>query len=90
MHLFSRLEWVERGGGGGIVCEMGVLDMKTYISYDWLCIHLSYHTIVPVATFSNETPSIMQGAQFDSTLRQREKLNILFKQSTSSYYNKAY
>jgi hypothetical protein len=31
MHLFSRLEWVEKGGGG-IVCEMGVLDMKTYSS----------------------------------------------------------
>ena len=61
MHLFSRLEWVERGGGG-IVCEMGVLDMKTYISYDWLCIHLSYYTVVPVAIFSNETPSTMQGA----------------------------
>jgi hypothetical protein len=52
MHLFSRREWVERGGGG-IVCEMVVLDMETYISYDWLCIHLSYHTIVPVATFSH-------------------------------------
>lgn len=32
MHLFSQPEWVERGGGGGIVCEMGVLDMKTYSS----------------------------------------------------------
>jgi hypothetical protein len=40
--------------------------------------------------FRTETPSITQGAQFDSTLRQRERLNVLFKQSTSSYYNKAY
>jgi hypothetical protein len=68
MHLFSRRKWVERGGGG-IVCEMVVLDMETYISYNWLCIHLSYHTIVPVATFSNETPSTTQGAQFDGMRR---------------------
>ena len=68
MHLFSRREWVERGGGG-IVCEMVVLDMETYISYNWLCIHLSYYTVVSVATFFNETPSTMQGAQFDGMRR---------------------